>query len=88
MSARDLSTVHQFGKKVLPGIFLGNVSHAGEIWKGDIMVAVIEELEEMDASVIHARRLNAKEVLTPKNCEQFILPIADGTANFFEEIRF
>ena len=29
----------------------------------------IEELEEMDASEIHARRLNAKEVITPQNGE-------------------
>ena len=26
----------------------------------------IEELENMDASKIHAKRLNAKEVITPK----------------------
>ena len=38
-----------------------------EIWKGDnIVVADIEELEQMDASELHARRVNAKEVLTPK----------------------
>ena len=30
------------------------------------MVADIEELEQMDASELHARRLNAKEVLTPQ----------------------
>ena len=30
-----------------------------------IMVADTEELEQMDASELHARRLNAKEVLTP-----------------------
>ena len=30
------------------------------------MVADIEELEEMDASELHARRLSAKEVLTPQ----------------------
>ena len=29
------------------------------------MIAYIEELEEMDVSEIHARSLNAKEVLTP-----------------------
>ena len=29
------------------------------------MVADIKEKEEMDASELHARRLNAKEVLTP-----------------------
>ena len=37
------------------------------------------ELEKMDASEFHARRLNAKEVLTPQNSEHFIFPIADGT---------
>ena len=48
--------------EVLRGIFLGNVLYAGRIWKGDIMIADIHELEEMDASDIRARRLNAKEV--------------------------
>ena len=43
------------------------------------MIADIEELEEMDASEIHARRLNAKEVLTPMNGDNFIFPVADGT---------
>ena len=43
------------------------------------MVADIEELEQMDASEIHAWRLNAKEVLTPMSGNKFIFPIADGT---------
>ena len=41
------------------------------------MIADIEELEKMDASEIHARRLNAKEVLTPMSGD--IFPIEDGT---------
>ena len=77
--AKDLSRLHQFGPKVLPGIFLGYALHAVRIWKGDIMVADIEELGRMDASEIHARRLNAKEVLTTMNGEKFIFPIADGS---------
>ena len=52
ISAKDQSIIHQFGKKVLPGLFLGYVLYAGEIWKGDIMVADIAELETMDASEI------------------------------------
>ena len=32
ISAKDLSRLHQFGKKVLPGIFLGYVENAGGIW--------------------------------------------------------
>ena len=41
------------------------------------MVADIEEMEQMDASELHARRLNAKEVLTLVSGEKFIFPIAD-----------
>ena len=41
------------------------------MWKGDILVADIEELENSDASEIHARRLNAKGTTTPKTGEHF-----------------
>ena len=43
------------------------------------MIANIEELEEMDAPEVHARRLNAKEVLTPMKGDNIIFPVADGT---------
>ena len=36
------------------------------IWKGDVLVADLEELETMDASEIYSKRLNAKEVIFPK----------------------
>ena len=60
ISAKDHSRLHQFGAKVLPSIFLGDALYAGGIWKGDIVVADIEELKKMDASELHDRRLNAK----------------------------
>ena len=66
ISARDQSRNHQFGKKVLPELFFGYASIAVRIWKGDIMVADIEELENIDASETRPRRTNAKEVLTPQ----------------------
>ena len=47
------------------------------------MVADIEEMEEMDASELHARRLNAKEVFTPQRSGNFIFPVADGTVKIF-----
>ena len=43
------------------------------------MIADIEDLEEMDASELHARRLNAKEVLTPMKGDNFVFPVEDGT---------
>ena len=79
ISSEDLSRLHQFGPKVLSSIFLGCELHAVRIWKGDILVADIEELEQMDVCEIYAKRLNAKEVLTPVSGENFVFPIADGT---------
>ena len=78
ISAKDLLRLHQFGPKVLPGIFLAHALHAGGIWKGEILVGDIEELEQMDASEIHGKRLNAKGVLTPMSGEKFIFPIEGG----------
>ena len=77
ITAKDQSRIHQFGKKVLPGLFLGYALYAGGIWKGDVLIADLEELETMDASEIYSKRLNAREVILPKQGE-FILPIADG----------
>ena len=53
ISVRDKSRLHQSGKKVLFGIFLGNELTAERIWKGDILIADPEELEELDASEIY-----------------------------------
>ena len=50
----------------------------GGIWKGDVLIADLEELETMDASEIYSKRLNAKEVIFPKEKGEFIFPIADG----------
>ena len=78
VTAKDQSRIHEFGKKVLPGLFLGYALYAGGIWKGDVLVANLEELETMDASEIYSKRLNAKEVIFPKEKGEFIFPIADG----------
>ena len=43
-------------KKVLPGLFLGYAVYAGRIWKGDVLVADLEELETMDASEICSKK--------------------------------
>ena len=59
--------------------FLDMCCPPGGFLKGDLMVADIEELEEMDASELDARRLNAEEVLTPMKGEKYVFPIADRT---------
>ena len=52
----------------------------GGIWKGDVLIADLEELETMDASEIYSKRLNAKEVIFSKENGK-IFPVADGRFN-------
>ena len=82
ITAKDQSRIHQFGKKVSPGLLLGYALYAVGFWKGDIMVAHIEELETMDASEIYSKKLNAKEVTFPKENGKFVFRVADGRIKF------
>ena len=49
-------------------------------WKGDGLIADLEELAKLDASEIHPRRISAQEELISQKEEEFIFPVADGTA--------
>ena len=86
ITAKDQSRIHQFGKKVLPGLFLGYALYAGRFWKGDVLIADLEELETMDESEIYSKRLNAKEVIFPKQGE-FIFQTQVDESKPLEEIR-
>ena len=81
-SSKGQSRNHQFGKKVLPGLFLGYALYTGGIQKGDVLIADLEELKAMDASEIYSDRLNAKEVIFPGENGKFIFPDADGRIKF------
>ena len=76
---KDQSRIHQFGKKVLPGLFLGYALYAEGIWKGDIMAADIEELETMAAPKIYSERckgsVDAHEM-------KKVFQVADGRIKF------
>ena len=87
ITAKDQLRIHQFGKKVLPRLFLGYTLYAEGIWKGDVLVADLEELETMDASEIYSKRLNAKVVIFPKENGKFIFLSQMDESNFLEEIR-
>ena len=62
ITAIEQSRIHQFGKKVLPGLFRGYALYAGGIWKGDVLIADLEELETMDASEIYSKRLKREDI--------------------------
>ena len=52
------------------------------------MVADMEEVEKLDASVSHARRLNAKEVHMPKMVNMSYSRSPTEESNCLEEIKF
>ena len=69
----------QFDKNVLPGTFLGYELIAVGTWKGEILIADMEDLETLDASDVYSRRIKAREVLISQKDDEFVFPIADGT---------
>ena len=77
-TAKDQSRIHQFGKKVLPGLFLGYALYAGGIWKGDVLVADLEELETMDASEIYSKKTQRERGDISQRKRRIYFPIADG----------
>ena len=87
ITVKDQSRIHHFGKKDLPGLFLGYAFYAGRIWKGDALVADFEESETMDASENYSKRLNAKEVIFPKEKGEFIFQSKMDESNPLEEIK-
>ena len=48
------------------------------MWKGDVLIADLEELETMDASELYSKRLNAKEVIFSKRKWKIHFPVAEG----------
>ena len=76
ISARDQSRQNEFGKKVLPELFFGYVLIAGGIWKGGILVADIEELENMDASQNTSSKNQCKRSVNNTKGRIFHFPIS------------
>ena len=83
ISAADLSRTTSIWPNS-PAKYIPWICVARGVWKGDILVADIEELEKMDTSEIHATKPKAKEVLTPMNGDNLKFPIADGTVSASE----
>ena len=87
ITAKDQSRIHQFGKKVLPGLFLGYALYAGGIWKGDVLIADLEELETMDASEIYSKKTQCERGdISPKKENSFFQSQMDESKPL-EEIR-
>ena len=80
VSAKDWSRLHQFGKKVSPGIFLGHALFAGTKLEKEIFW-----LQTLRSWKIWRRPKSTledslqKDIVMPKRSEHLKFPIADGT---------
>ena len=71
----------------IPGLFLGYALYAEGICQGDVLIGDLEELETMDASEIYSKRLNAKEVIFPKEKENLFFQSQVDESKLLKEIR-
>ena len=86
--ARDQSRLHHFGKTSftcnIPRIRIDRVEN---LERRHFWLQTLTSWENLDASEVHSRRLNAQEVLTPRRSDNSTFPIADGTAKLFGSDR-
>ena len=84
ISAKDISRLHQFGAKVLLGIFLGYALCARvESGKETLWSQTLKNWRTWTHQKSTPEASHAKEVLTPMKGDNFIFPVADGTVKIF-----
>ena len=73
-------SLHKFGSKMIPGIFLGHQQvHCGG-WSGDLLAANASQVENAEGhSDIHGQRSKAEEVHAGRAGEhRYCFPLAEG----------
>ena len=84
----DILRLHQFGKKMLPGIFMGYVQHAGGGWTGDLIISDWEQIENAATnSDIHTKRFKAEEIVVTLKQDAYCFPISAGDLRFPDDTR-
>ena len=75
----EIQALHQFGKKMKAGIFLGYVQHAGGGWTGDLYIADWQQVTLATSSTdVHTKRFKAGEVEIAWKYGAFCFPVAEG----------
>ena len=80
-TAEDQSTIHQFGKKVLPGLFFGCALYAGGNWKGDVLLADLESWRRWTHRKSTQKKTQCERDDISQRKRRIYFPIADGRIN-------
>ncbi len=79
ISDKDKKRCHQMGQKVLSGIFLGYIQHAGGFWTNDLQIIDWEEIDTAEhKSDVYPKRVKAGEIKVVKVDDKFHFPLATG----------
>ena len=79
ITKKDKAKCHKLGGKLLKGIFLGYVQHAGGGWTGDLRVIDQEEINEATlVSEVYPKRFKSSEVFVRLRKEKVYFPLAEG----------
>ena len=78
ITAKDQSRIHQFGKKVLPGLFFGHTLYAREFGRVPYWLQTLRSWRRWTHRKSTRKDSRTKEVIFPKEKGEFIFPIADG----------
>ena len=70
---KDKARLHQFGIKVLSGVFIGYSLNIGGGWSGDLLVADWEDIEAAERPKdVYIKRFKAQEVKAAMVNNQFV----------------
>ena len=87
-TAKDQSRIHHCGKEVLPGLFLGNALYAGgELGRVTYWLQTLRSWRRWTHRKSTQKRLNAREVILPKEKGEFIFQSQMDESNPLEEIQ-
>ena len=71
-STKSTSRLHQFGTKMLPGIFIEYELNSGGGWTEDFIIADWHDIENNVASEVHLQRFKSKEVEIARSIIYFL----------------
>ena len=88
---KDKAKCHKLGTKLLSGIFMGYVQHAGGGWQGDLKIIDAQEMDEAEkVALVNVKRFKAAEVFvdyrtasgssaTSREEGKIYFPLAEGS---------
>ena len=79
-SPKELAAIHNYGEKILSGIFVGYSERAGGEWNGDLLIADWDQIENAErAADVKIKRCPASEVKVCKLNGKFRFPVKEGS---------